>query len=124
MAVMPDAQPQALVETVPVRSGASSAQPAARPDGSPALRIWQPPRWLVRKLGCPTCLAEAGQPCQGRRGDRAAHHLARVELVWPDELREPRAFPPDWGGVLRSLARRSAGAGAPDVREDVTPLAG
>src|ERR1700733_9988089 len=53
----------------------------APPAGAAPVKRRQPPRDVVRTAECPTCSAPAGQPCQGRRGDRRSHHLARVELA-------------------------------------------
>ncbi|WP_438873631.1 zinc finger domain-containing protein [Tritonibacter mobilis] len=43
------------------------------------------PRELARRsealeVGCPRCKAVAGQPCQGRRGDRKSCHIERHTL--------------------------------------------
>lgn len=63
------------------------------PHGLPPVAI---PRATVRTVACPRCGAPAGTPCQGRRGDRKANHLQRVELA--AELRL---------GVSLQLPRRS-----------------
>src|ERR1700733_13431615 len=70
--------------------GAPPAAPPRRPDAPVKRR--QPPRDVVRTAECPTCSAPAGQPCQGRRGDRRSHHLARVELA--TELRGRKRLQP------------------------------
>lgn len=41
----------------------------------------QPSRRVTRTFPCPTCGAPAGEPCQGRRGPRLSHHIARAELA-------------------------------------------
>jgi hypothetical protein len=81
----------------------------------PVRRI-QPPRHVVRTVACPTCNAAAGDPCQGRRGDRKANHFARVELAC--ELRLGRRLElPDMA------ARSSATAGPVTERSEGNPEA-
>jgi hypothetical protein len=38
-----------------------------------------PRRAEVQRVICPRCKAEPSVPCQGRRGDRKANHIQRVE---------------------------------------------
>lgn len=39
----------------------------------------RPSRLEVQTVGCPRCLAEPGQPCRGRRGNRQSNHRERVD---------------------------------------------
>jgi len=86
-------------------AGAAPAAPPRRPDAPVKRR--QPPRDVVRTAECPTCSAPAGQPCQGRRGDRRSHHLARVELA--TELRgRKRLQPARTGAETRPASTQSS----------------
>jgi hypothetical protein len=87
-------------ETERASAGAARGLPVARR---------QPPRVLVRGYSCPRCDAAAGQPCTGRRGPRASHHIERVERATALQLGQRLVLPrSSWqdarpaGGVKRS----------------------
>lgn len=82
---LPEAQQDRLLPDSP-RSGEDGRAPGRRTTGrsrTPDLPRYQPTRGVVRQVACPSCGANAGEPCHGRRGPRAAHHAARVLRAAP-----------------------------------------